>query len=297
MWWMCMVSAMYWNANIEFTPLLGNVLLRVPIALGKLSLLHLCTKTYTTHFPSWNQIKLRAVSLGRKSHCIGPNPMSVPLSSSQSSLFYKWCWLVISRHYRAGVFFSSYNIILWGVGEAQQWCAYWQKDPSYISSNGLILSPLPHSLVLSQLAHSEVTATDNGILHYETTHSGSPVLRSFLLWFVIISGMDVAGLVSVSSSDINRRNAFKCNFGKLKPQDKGTCLSYCLVRADAHRVRLVTKEGWVLSVMPFIEFSEKIWGSRNDWIYVSTWEFELWSLIWVMATQSYAQKGITHIMD
>lgn len=98
MWWMCMVSsaqnsmgvihdvqllghrnlsAMYWNANIDFTPLLGKVLLRVPIALGKLSLLHLCTKTYTTHFPSWNQLKLRAVSLGRKSHCISPNPMSV----------------------------------------------------------------------------------------------------------------------------------------------------------------------------------------------------------------------------
>ena len=125
MWWMCMVclaqssmgvihdvqllghrnlSAMYWNANIEFTPLLGNVLLRVPIALGKLSLLHLCIRTYTTHFPSWNQIKLKAVSLGRKSHCISPNPMSVPLSSSQSSLSYKWCRLVTSRHYRAGVF-------------------------------------------------------------------------------------------------------------------------------------------------------------------------------------------------
>lgn len=125
MWWMCMVgsaqnsmgvihdvqlpghrnlSAMYWNANIEFTPLLGKVLLRVPIALGKLSLLHLCTKTYTTHFPSWNQLKLRAVSLGRKS-------MSVPLSSSQSSLFYRWCWLVTSIHCWAGGFSSSYNII------------------------------------------------------------------------------------------------------------------------------------------------------------------------------------------
>lgn len=250
------LSAMCWNANIDFTPLLGKVLLRVPIALGKLSLLHLCTKTYTTHFPSWNQLKLRAVSLGRKSHCISPNPMSVRFLLPK--VVYSTGDADLSLLHTVGLVCFQVAIISF----VRCW---W----SPAGMRTLTKRPKLHFI---QWPHSKSTPTIASFWVNWLILRSLPLIMAFFilrppilialflghsyLRFVITSEMDVAGLVSVSSSDIKGRNAFKCTLANWSHRTR-VRVTYCLVGADTRRVGLVTKECWVLSVMPFIKFSER----------------------------------------